>query len=297
MAEPNEQIHNQSFVADFWMNCPNCNEDVSGKVGVPEPSWNDVEEISELQSESLSELVCDQCGKPFACHIYFTHGDCTASLVDHPEIDLHIDHPTFRPPESDWQFDQPAADPFEIVKETIDQLTKLLAETNSNDGSSLINRMCFSQGVSAFEAFLADTLINAVQQNEHHLRALLSTDKELQRVKLTLQDAISDDKFVEKTVVKHLQNLLYHNLPRIDPLYKAVYDVSVYANERDKYELHRIMADRHDCVHRNGRTKDGSDPIKYTQLHVIDCLETLNSAATRIHWAVMFEDRREEFWF
>lgn len=286
MGKLSEQMLEQSFLADFWMNCPNCNADVSGKVTVPEPSWNDVEDISELQSEGFSELVCDKCDKPFGCHIYFTHGDCTASLVDHPEIELHVDQPRFWPPEPDWFFDAAPSDPYGVYTETVNELRNLLYETDSDDGANLINRMCFAQAVSAFEAYLSDTLVSETQTQKKYLIALIDSDTELQAEKVSLKQALEEPDLVINRVVRHLRGLLYHNLPRIDPLFQATTNASVFINTNKKQQLMRIMADRHDCVHRNGKKKDGEGPSKYTRDYVLGCLADLTETVSHIEQAI-----------
>lgn len=284
-----DYVLEQDFVSDYWMHCPNCSANVSGKIKVVEPNWAGAEDISELQSEGESEIVCENCERSFACYFHFTHGDCSGYLVDYPEVDLSIDVPRFWPPEPDWYFDVPASDPHEIFKETISELKRLLKETADENGASLVNRMCFAQAVSAFEAYLADTLIIAVQNEKRYLVSLLEADSELKKQKVSLKQALDDPDLVVKIVVRHLKGLLYHNLPRINPLFEAAFAVSVYRNPTDKGELMKIMTDRHDCVHRNGKTKEGEDPSKYTSLFVTDCLRLLEAVVDDIESAVQLD--------
>ena len=254
----------QEFVSDFWMTCPNCHEEVSEKVRVPEPNWSEPDDISGLNSEGTSELHCPNCDKHFECFISFTHGNCDVSLTEHPETNVSADNPSFFPSIEDWVFEETAADPLSSFKETIKQVRSIAIEANETDGSSVLNRMCFSQVVSVFEAYLSDTLVNAVQNDTEKLKKLVQGDKELSKVKVGLGDVLKNPAIVNAEVKKHLRSLVYHNLPRIDPIYRMAFGVSLLDDENRSRTLMEYMSDRHDCVHRNGRTKEGDAPEKFT---------------------------------
>ena len=49
--------------------------------------------------------------------------------------------------------------------------------------------------------------------------------------------------------------MVWHNLPKVEALYKNVVDVSF---PQDISAIHRAVAIRHDLVHRNGRRKNGT---------------------------------------
>ena len=55
---------------------------------------------------------------------------------------------------------------------------------STTDGYHLINRMAFAQYFSAFEAYLADTLILHVTLNDDAMSSLLKTNKTLREMKL-----------------------------------------------------------------------------------------------------------------
>lgn len=76
------------------------------------------------------------------------------------DFDYGLKH---EPPEPDeWlDYDVPA-NPFTIFMDSFHQTGDLLADHGKEDGRHLINRLMFSHQVTALEAYLGDTLLNAV---------------------------------------------------------------------------------------------------------------------------------------
>ncbi|AHI06546.1 hypothetical protein BDW_10230 [Bdellovibrio bacteriovorus W] len=59
-------------------------------------------------------------------------------------------------------------------------------------------------------------------------------------------------------------SVLYHNLERVEVLYKNSFGFSLLKDFPDQNKLFKIIHLRHDCVHRNGFNKDGV-PIEITK--------------------------------
>ncbi len=127
------------------------------------------------------------------------------------------------------------------------------------NGSNLMFRMLFAHQISAMEAFLADTAINEVTNKPEAMELLLKEDKDLIKERFDLAQIAADPNIVRKTVIEHLRSLMYHNIGRVNALYGTVFKMNLF-RLLDKDEVDTLMQAivyRHDCVHRNGYTKDG----------------------------------------
>jgi hypothetical protein len=71
--------------------------------------------------------------------------------------------------------------PFTIFMDSYHHTGDLLAEYGSDSGFHLVNRMIFSQQITALEAYLGDTLIKAVLIDREAINRLLTKDAELSK--------------------------------------------------------------------------------------------------------------------
>ncbi|OFJ48109.1 hypothetical protein BA896_003070 [Janthinobacterium lividum] len=108
--------------------------------------------------------------------------------------------------------------------------------------------MAYAQVVTGVEAYLSGLFINRVVNNPLLMRRLVETDDELGKKKYSLKDIFEQYDGLKLLVAEHLQNLIFHRLDKVKPMYKSVLDVDL--GEIDW--LFKAVILRHDCVHRNG---------------------------------------------
>lgn len=113
------------------------------------------------------------------------------------------------------------------------------------------------QYFSAFEAYLADTLILYVTLNDDAVSALLKTDKTLREMKLGLSDVLADPDIVHAKICSYLRSVVFHRRGHVDALYRSVLGSGIIASKKTGDALARAIEVRHDCVHRNGFTSTG----------------------------------------
>lgn len=111
---------------------------------------------------------------------------------------------------------------------------------------------------------------------------LLTEDKELKATSVPLSAAARYPQIVRDTVSAHLQGILQHNLAKVAVLYRIAPGVDVWPDEPTKTKLLVAIHQRHDCVHRNGRTKDGATLDVFTTAYVSDVLDTIVAFAKHI---------------
>jgi hypothetical protein len=128
--------------------------------------------------------------------------------------------------------------------------------------------MVFSHQVTALEAYLGDTLINAVAADMDAMQRLIDEDGELAKEKFTLAEIWKDRGLVERKVREHLRSIQYHSLARVNALYNIALRIRILNLTNDKASLFKAVTLRHDCVHRNGFDKDGNELVVFTKAFV-----------------------------
>ena len=133
-----------------------------------------------------------------------------------------------QPPEDDWLDRYIPSDPHGIFLDSYNQTLHILADYGAEDGDNLINRMVFAQHVTALEAYLGDTLFKEVMgEKKQAMERLVTGDRYLNEEKFTLADIVSNPDIVAKKVTDHLRSILYHDLAKVDFLYRTALGVRV----------------------------------------------------------------------
>jgi hypothetical protein len=182
----------------------------------------------------------------------------------------------------DW-VDYPLPDdPFTVFMNSYHHTGDLLADHGKDQGAYLLNRMVFSHQVTALEAYLGDTLLNAVLGDKAAMDRLLAADTDLLQEKFTLAEIAGDSNLVEKKIREHLRSILYHNLAKVDFVYNAALQVKILNLISDKPRLFKAIKLRHDCVHRNGFDKDGKELTVFTKQFVQNTADLINDFVAQI---------------
>jgi hypothetical protein len=182
-------------------------------------------------------------GGPYEAHDileYFYADTASQELIDAAVDELEsesfewVPSDSRRRPPEDWIDQTIADDPHSIFMDSYHHTGDLLAEHGSNDGSHLVNRLLFAQQVTALEAYLGDTLFKAVNSDREAMRRLVVADKNLNALKFTLLDIAANPEIFSKTVTDYLRSLVFHDLERVDFLYRAVFGSGILKDDIDK---------------------------------------------------------------
>ena len=74
-------------------------------------------------------------------------------------------------------------------------------------------------------------------------------------------------------MAKHLSDLIYHRLEQVAELYYIAFGIGIWPNKDASGKLFGAVKLRHDCVHRNGKDKDGNELTGITREYVESVLE------------------------
>ncbi len=186
----------------------------------------------------------------------------------------------------DWLDPVPPDEPFAIFMKSFQESMDLLAKSGSNYGGHLINRLVFSQQVTALEAYLGDTLKNEVFRDQIAMQRLVDQDDDLKKEKFTLTEISNDPRLVEQKVREHLRGIMYHNLARVDVLYRIAFGFRILHLTPDRSSLFAAVLLRHDCVHRNGSDKDGQVLEVFTKTFVRKTADLIRDLVQSIEQAI-----------
>lgn len=113
--------------------------------------------------------------------------------------------------------------------------------------------MLFSSIITSLEVYLSDALKYNLKSNNKFLIKFVETFRDFKDVKCDFNDIFNLCDAIDNKVEDMLMSLLYHNLPKIQGVYRDTFDIRFL----DIGALMRSVSIRHDLVHRNGKTNDG----------------------------------------
>jgi len=260
--------------------CPKCGQEANTRINVPEPDWSAGERMSDLMSEDQTDVTCNLCNEYFPAYVQNSSSGCVVTLDDYPDVRVSAEYAFYSAPTEDWSNEEVPADPFNEFIDSYFHLGDILPEYGVGGrgilphSGGLINRMTFTQQIAAFEAYLGDALINGVFADAAAMRRLLSGDQELKAMSIPIVLAFENPNIVNETVKRHLQGLIYHNLAKVAKLYEVAFQFDIWPDPETRQKLFKAIHFRHDCVHRNGRTKEGKPLEVFTSAYVKDILDT-----------------------
>jgi hypothetical protein len=205
------------------------------------------------------------------------------------DLDYGLQH--VREDSDEWLEPPPPDDPFTVFTNSYHGSSDLLAQSGSIDGGHLVNRLVFSHQVTALEAYLGDTLKNEVMRDRLAMQRLIDNDLDLKARKFSLAEIAQDPKLIDRIVREHLCGIMYHNLPKVDVLYRIALEFGILSLAADKDSLFTAVHLRHDCVHRNGSDKDGNELKVFTKTFVQETADSIKDLVQRIEQSVVARRR------
>lgn len=263
--------------------CPICSKDSTDIIPISDDYWR----TNDYNATQTSDVICQHCETTFAASIVNSDQECAISFDYYPnapiEADFVQDRALWESEEDDEWLDYNTPDePHHIFNDSSSQLISFLKIHGGNTDASFINKMVFTQLWSTFEAYLCDTLVNHIFADHDALQNLLDHDKTMQNEKIKLADVLRNPHLVNEKAKKYLKEILYHNLERVDFLYRNCLEVSIFDQQENKENLLRAVVFRHDCVHRNGRDKEGNELSGFTEIYVRETADMMQNLVNTI---------------
>ena len=145
-------------------------------------------------------------------------------------------------------------------------ISTLLGNTIPSEMENNYYKLLYVNVITGLETYLSDAFINTVMNNKLFLRKFVENNPELKDEKISISDIFNQMDNLEKKIKKYLLDLMWHNIAKIKPMYKKTLGIKFPGEIQD---IFRAIVNRHDIVHRNGKTKDGEE-INITKEDVIE---------------------------
>lgn len=157
-------------------------------------------------------------------------------------------------------------------------IEKLLETDVDGIVANCFYRLLFVNVITALETYLSDAFINTVVPNSELMRRFVEKTPEFQSEKVSLSDVFKAVEQIEQRAKSYLIDVVWHNLERVKPMYRDTLDIDF---PKDIGPIFRAIIKRHDIVHRNGKTKSGTEIIVSKQ-DVSDLIAAVEAFAQQI---------------
>lgn len=177
------------------------------------------------------------------------------------------------------EYRQPNTNIYGNFSTAIENIQGLL--TNA-DNQTLI-RLLFANVITSMESYLSDTIKKNVLGRPALLRRFVESSQQLREKKSNYAEIfkIMDD--IENTVSQLIDETLFHNLSKTISLYKSVLDVDFPTESMSS--IQKAISQRHDIVHRNGKTI-GGDELEISSSDVSSLIATIKDVIDKVDYQV-----------
>lgn len=144
-------------------------------------------------------------------------------------------------------------DSFQKEVSNLEKLNNISLE--SPDLESVLKRQLYISAIGTLETFLSETFVNQTDERPEYFKNFIKTFPDFSKRKFPLSEIYSHYENLKTTARKEMLKVIYHNLDVVQNMYTATFDI----NFPEIAELSKLIATRHDLVHRNGKTKEGEE--------------------------------------
>ena len=269
----------QRFTSFAYWHCPQCEHVNSQDICVPELNFS-AERMSEMTVDDVTEICCDQCETIFNGHVWVYSDSTEFNIEDLHEFTFQGDMPMYEPEE---EFEQ-ADDPHSIALEALELLNSMVGSEGPRNDPQFTNRLVFAGAVACLEAYLGDTLINEIRDDSAARDQLLKNDRNLGGEKLTAASLVENHDALTTLVVSKLRTVLYHRLGDAKRMYRQALGIDIFPSDDEREFLFPAMQLRHDCVHRNGRDKEGKKLTSFTEEYVHSAIAAIRAVVDHVEF-------------
>ncbi|TCG05863.1 hypothetical protein BZM27_30470 [Paraburkholderia steynii] len=235
---------------------------------------------SDRDEEFFASLQCDGCGKDFEAQITRKFGEASVSIDGAVSLTFDV---LVADEDDELRWIIESSEQLDTYRDVLRNAYRLLQAPVAEDLKASLCNMIYAQVVTAVEAYLSGTFIRTVVNSDMLIRKLVMTDPALANRPLLLKDMFSQLEGLKLTVAKYLQDLIFHDLKKVKPMYASVLDIDF----GDIGWLFKAVLIRHDCVHRNGVSKEG-EPTGVDEPAIVELIRNCSSLVVDIDQQIQF---------
>lgn len=137
--------------------------------------------------------------------------------------------------------------------ENLDRLRKLKIEDPAL--REILLRQLFISIIGALETYLSDAFINMALSSENYLENFVGTHPEFKKQKIGVSEVFNTSQSIKEKAKTVMVATIYHKLPVVKEMYQKTFNIDF----PDISKMQRYVIQRHDLVHRNGKTTNGEE--------------------------------------
>ncbi len=247
------------------------------KLGRAKEYWMEMQQehsddyIASILGISIEELECldweifedrSKDGLLYNYRIEFDNVDNNKKILEKIK-DLENGHSVYLDPwvfedeiddqELEWEVE--SSDQLKVFKNhlaSVEALLDINITSNPQTEFSLLV-MLHAHIIASIERYISSIFIHKVTNSDELTRKLIETDPYFGSRKFTLNKIYLQHEKLKMIVASYLKSLIFHNLKKVKPMYKAVLGFDF----GDISWLFKAITIRHDCAHRAGYNKEG----------------------------------------
>ncbi|MHB8260163.1 MAG: hypothetical protein ACYDCN_06560 [Bacteroidia bacterium] len=247
----------ESVIVKFT--CDKCGHEVtSEELGVPSPNFS-AETASDSYNDNDGFAVCSHCNKEFNITIWASYAGGYIDIDDISDEDVINVIENYEKLDEYYEqqidailFNLNSLETFQREITNIKQLNDIAIEDKALEKT--FKRQLFSGAVTCMEDYLSDKLINSVLNDDELFKSFVRTFKGIRDRKFSLSEIFVKQEQLKDIVKKELLEIIYHDLPKVKGMYEGTFKIQF----PEIADLTKIVLQRHDMVHRNGKSKDGT---------------------------------------
>lgn len=143
----------------------------------------------------------------------------------------------------------------ETLSQSLSRILQLLGQELPAELRPLFERLLFVNAITTLETFLSDCFTNHVAGNSAPMRKFVETNPNFKNRKCALSEIYTRLEGLADEIRGYLSGISWHDIPRVSEMYKGTFGIAFPAGISELISAVRI---RHDIVHRNGISKDGT---------------------------------------
>ncbi|MGZ4960720.1 MAG: hypothetical protein ACXV7J_15855 [Methylomonas sp.] len=174
----------------------------------------------------------------------------------------------------EWYWRAETPNYYETLNEHLNTAYELLKIEVNNKKRFSLNVMIYGHIVAVIEGYLSSVFIKTTIEHEELIRKLVETDPQFANMKFTMSELFEKREQIKNTVAKYLQDLIFHDLKKIKPMYNDV----LGHDFGDIEWLFKAVTKRHHCVHRAGYDKEGN-PVLFADGEIVELIKKIRSLA------------------
>lgn len=189
-------------------------------------------------------------------------------------------------PSDDW-FNNEYISPYQNYKDQLVQIKEILNITVTQEIENSFYKMIYASIITLLETYLHDTFVKKVYIG-NSMDTFLNKNTDILNKKYTLCEIYKQYNLINQEVQNYLSDILWHNLSKINMLYKSTFDVPLppFGN------LIKAITRRHDIVHRNGKDKHDIECYTYRK-DVIELIDIVDNFIEQLEQNFEEKDKLE----